>query len=107
MAGAIQLGGSDPTITIPSVRISLADGNTFKNALRFRSRTSSGVLVNMILNLAVYAGADPLGRVLVYTPNPFQGGSSVSHWDPTATPTCCWSRGSTPTCRTPSLRRRT
>jgi hypothetical protein len=80
------LGGTDPTITIPSVRITLADGTTFKNALRFRSRRSSGVIVNLDLNLAVFSGADPSGRVLVYTPNPFQGGSSVSHWDTSATP---------------------
>ncbi len=75
------LGGTDPTVTIPSVRITLADGNAFKSALRFRSRTRSGVLVTMSLNFATYAGADPAGRALVFTPNPFQGGSSVSHWD--------------------------
>lgn len=80
------LGGTDPTITIPAVRITLADGGIFKNALRFRSRTRSGVFVNMDLNPAVYAGADPTGRALVFTPNPFQGGSSVSHWDTIATP---------------------
>jgi hypothetical protein len=80
------LGGADPTITIPAVRITLADGATFKNALRTRSRTKSGVLVTMQLNLATYAGADAAGRALVYTPNPFQGGSSVSHWDTIHTP---------------------
>ena len=30
------------------------------------------------------AGADQAGRVMLYTPNPFQGGSSVSHWDTSA-----------------------
>jgi PA domain len=80
------LGGTDPTIVIPSVRITLADGNAFKSALRFRSRTRSGVLVTMGLNLSTYAGADAAGRALVFTPNPFQGGSSVSHWDTIATP---------------------
>jgi hypothetical protein len=80
------LGGVDPTVTIPAVRITLADGATFKTALKTRSRTKSGVFVNMDLNPAVYAGADPLGRALVYTPNPFQSGSSVSHWDTIATP---------------------
>ena len=79
-----DLGGADPTITIPAVRITLADGNTFKSALRFRSRTKSGVFVTMALNMAVYAGADPLGRALMYTPNPFPGGSSVSHFDTSA-----------------------
>jgi hypothetical protein len=80
------LGGVDPTVVIPSVRITLADGTTFKNALRYRSRTRSGVMVTMALNLSTYAGADPSGRALVFTPNPFQGGSSVSHWDTIATP---------------------
>ncbi len=80
------LGGVDPTVTIPSVRITLADGAIFKSALRFRSRTKSGVMVRMALDMSVYAGADPAGRALVYTPNPFQGGSSVSHWDTIATP---------------------
>src|SRR5262249_62418596 len=32
------------------------------------------------------AGADNVGRMLLYTPNPFQGGSSVSHWDTSALP---------------------
>jgi hypothetical protein len=81
-----DLAGVDPTITIPTVRITLADGNTFKSALRFRSRTRSGVFVNMLFNLAVYRGADPLGRALMYTPNPFAGGSSVSHYDTSARP---------------------
>ena len=80
------LGGADPTIFIPSVRISQADGVTLKNARRFRSRGRSGVFVNLTLNLSVRAGADALGRVLLYTPTPFQGGSSVSHWDTIATP---------------------
>ena len=80
------LGGVDPTITIPSVRISLADGAMFKSALKFRSRTKSGVMVRMTLDMSVYSGADPAGRALMFTPNPFQPGSSVSHWDTIGTP---------------------
>jgi hypothetical protein len=80
------LGGTDPTVTIPAVRITLDDGTTFKNAMKTRSRTHSGVLVELDLNPAVFAGADPAGRALVYTPNPFQAGSSVSHWDTGAFP---------------------
>jgi hypothetical protein len=80
------LGGSDPTITIPSVRITLADATTLKSALRVRSRTTSGVFASIRLNLAQRAGADALGRVMLFTPNPFQGGSSVSHWDTSAFP---------------------
>ena len=32
-----------------------------------------------------YAGADPLGRALMYVPNPFISGSSVSHYDTSMT----------------------
>ncbi|MDH3815058.1 MAG: peptidase [Acidobacteriota bacterium] len=32
------------------------------------------------------AGADELGRVMLYTPNPLEPGSSISHWDISATP---------------------
>ena len=32
------------------------------------------------------AGADELGRVLLYTPDPLEPGSSMSHWDLSATP---------------------
>ncbi|HZL84369.1 MAG TPA: PA domain-containing protein [Candidatus Krumholzibacteria bacterium] len=73
------LGGADPTIVIPSVRISLADGNTIKAAL-----LGGPVQVTLGVDPAVYAGADANGRALVNTPNPVQGGSSVSHWDPSA-----------------------
>jgi hypothetical protein len=82
--------GDDATITtvvtIPTVRITLADANTFKTALLTRSRMHSGMTVNMGVNLAVRAGADASGRPLLYTPNPVQSGSSVSHWDISATP---------------------
>jgi len=80
------LGGTDPTITIPSVRITLADGNTLKSALQTRSRTASAVTVTLALDLSVRAGADNIGRALLYAPNPFQGGSSVSHYDVSAFP---------------------
>jgi hypothetical protein len=87
------LGGADPTVTIPSVSITNADGNAFKSALRFRSRTRSGVLVTIRLNLATYAGADAAGRMVMATPNPptfgfppFSSGVSIVHWDWSATP---------------------
>ena len=80
------LGGTDATITIPSVRISQADGVTLKTKLAKRSRTTSGVIANLGVNSSQYAGADLFGRALMYTPNPFQSGSSVSHWDTIAFP---------------------
>jgi hypothetical protein len=73
------LGGTDPTITIPSVRITLDDGNTIKGHL--------GVGVNVTLRLdTTRAGADPNGRALLNAPDPVQLGSSISHWDPIAFP---------------------
>jgi len=75
------LGGTDSTVFIPSVRISQADGVTLKSAL-----TSGSVSATLGVNLAILQGADAGNRVLMYTPNPYQSGSSVSHVDPIAFP---------------------
>lgn len=80
------LGGTDPTVTIPAVRITLADGNLLREAVKKRSRTGSGVVARIALFGTQIAGADTLGRIKMFAPNPFQGGSSVSHYDTTATP---------------------
>lgn len=85
--GAVTgLGGTDPTVTIPAVRVTQADGNTFKAALTTRSRSRSGVVASIGRIGTQLAGADASGRVLMYAPNPFQSGSSVSHFDTSATP---------------------
>ncbi len=78
-AGALAPGGTDPSITIPVVGITLADGNTLKANL-------PGVNVTLDADPALLTGADNSGRPLMYTPNPFTSGSSVSHFDVTATP---------------------
>ncbi len=75
------LGGADPTITIPSVRITLADGQAIKAAL-----LGGPVNATLLVDPTVRAGADRAGRALLYTPNPVQPGSTVSHWDTIATP---------------------
>lgn len=80
------LGGTDATVTIPSVRITLADGNALKAALVTRSRTSSPVVATLGLDLLLRAGRDRQNRTLMYAPNPFQSGSSVSHFDVSAFP---------------------
>jgi hypothetical protein len=80
------LGGADPRIVIPAVRITLADGIALKEAIATRTRTHSGMFANLGVNLAVRAGTDAMGRVLMYAPNPNQPGSSVSHYDISATP---------------------
>jgi len=64
-----------------------AEAAAFEKAaaqLSRRARTGSGVFAVLGRNGgAQYAGADPLGRALMYAPNPFIGGSSVSHFDRT------------------------
>lgn len=75
------LGGADPTITIPSVRITLADGNAIKAAL-----AGGAVGASLGVDTSIRAGADRDGQALLYTPNPVQPGSTVSHWDTIATP---------------------
>ena len=74
------MSGVDPTITIPSVRITLADANTIKTQL------GVGVNVTLSVDPTVRAGADAAGRALLYTPNPVAPGSTISHWDVSAFP---------------------
>ena len=79
------MSGADPTVVIPSVRISQADGATLKSSLSRRTRTSSGVVASLGLSATGLAGSDSAGRITMYTPNPFVSGSSVSHYNTTAT----------------------
>ena len=74
------LGGSDPTVTIPSERVTQADGNTIKAQL------GNGVNATLRVDPAVPAGFDSFSKALMYSPNPFASGSSVSHWDVSAFP---------------------
>ena len=86
VAGAAPgLGGSAPLVVIRTVSVSLADGNTIRASLNRISRTGSGVVASLGLTGSQYAGADPLGRALMFAPNPFVSGSSVSHYDSTMT----------------------
>jgi hypothetical protein len=71
----IEMGGGDSTITIPSLMISLTDGNTLKGQL------GSGLNATLLLDNSALSGADAQGHALMFAPNPFQSGSSVSHWD--------------------------
>lgn len=79
------LGGTDATITIPSVRVTLADGTRLKSALQTRSRTASGVIGALSRSATRFAGTDNQGRALLYTPATFSPGSSVSHYTTDAT----------------------
>ncbi len=77
---APDMGGTDPSITIPVTSLSQSEGNAVKAQL------GSGVNATLKLANSGLAGADNANRVLMYAPNPVQLGSSVSHWDVTATP---------------------
>ncbi len=75
------MAGVDPTIVIPSARVTLADGNAIKAAMG-----SGTVNVTLGLNMAIRAGASPAGLALLNAPVPVVTGSSTSHWDPVAFP---------------------
>jgi len=77
---ATAMAGNNPAITIPSVMVSQADGNAIKAQL------ANGVQATLQVSLTRRAGMDLSGRPLVYTPNPLQSGSSVSHFDTSARP---------------------
>ena len=76
--------GDDATITtpitIPTVSLTQSDGNLIEAQL------GGGVNGTIQLDMSVRAGADPFGKALLYTPDPFTSGSSVSHWDTIAFP---------------------
>lgn len=68
------MGGGDVSISIPSVMVSLNDGNTLKAQL------GAGLNGTLRLDSSVPQGADAQARPLINAPNPLQSGSSVSHW---------------------------
>jgi hypothetical protein len=72
------LGGDDATITIPSVRVTNADGELLKAHLP--------AVATLGPDASVLAGADNSGRALLYAPSEVDPGSSVSHLDTSATP---------------------
>jgi len=75
------LGGSDPAITIPAVRISLEDATNIRNAL------PTGVNVTLTVDRRILAGTDRVkGLMMLAALDPVSPGSSISHWDTAATP---------------------
>ncbi len=80
-AAGMGTAAGGENVDIPSVRITLADGTAIKNQL------AVGVSGNVGLDSSRRAGVDAAtGKALVYTPNPVEPGSSVSHWDTIASP---------------------
>jgi len=79
--GSLSPGGTDPSVTIPVIGISQADGTALKAAIGGGATT-----VTMRFHPTRKAGLHPNGRVRMYSPNPYQSGSSVSHYDVSLTP---------------------
>ncbi len=86
--GPAAVGGFSPDVTIPTVGITLDQGNAIKGEKK--------VNLKLILDKKLLAGADDNGFVRLYAPNPVQPGSSKSHWDTSATPSLLMEPSITP-----------
>lgn len=76
----IDMGGSTTSgqaVTIPSVMVSLTDGNTIKANLPVTAKVELSSLL---------AGADAANRMKLYTPSTVAAGSTFSHVDTSLTP---------------------
>ena len=74
------LGGNDPTITIPVISLTKADGDSV------RAQIVGGVFAFIAGDPLRLSGADKGGQVKLYAPSTLAGGSSVHHWDTSAFP---------------------
>ena len=72
-----DLGGADPAITIPAVRIAQQSGVLLKAAL---ATSGAGVSASLGVDPARLAGTDSAGRIRMYTPSEYSPGSTVSHF---------------------------
>jgi hypothetical protein len=77
-------GLPDESITIPSVRVTLDDGASIKAAIAAAQPPFNVPYAVIFQNRLRLAGADYGNRVFMFTPNPRQQGSSVSHYDTSA-----------------------
>jgi hypothetical protein len=73
------MGGTDPSITLPAIMITQANGAAFK-------ANSPGVTVSFVVDPSKLQGADNAGRPRLYMPNPVSSGSSGSHYDTALSP---------------------
>ncbi|WP_426104361.1 PA domain-containing protein [Massilia sp. TSP1-1-2] len=78
------LGGADPSITIPAVRVTQADGAAIGASLSKPNGDTSGTVGKLELSKTLIAGTDSQRRITMYTPNPYESGSSVSHYNTSA-----------------------
>ena len=81
--GVITMGGADPGLSIPSVMITLNDGNSIKAQLTGGQTVTASLVQDPDQLAGVSLGS---GQLKAYAPNPLQPGSSVSHWDVSASP---------------------
>jgi hypothetical protein len=81
----VGMGGADPTITIPAVRVTQADGALIAASLTKPNGNTAGTVGKFERSKTSLIGADAQKRITMYTPNPYQPGSSVSHYNTTAT----------------------
>jgi hypothetical protein len=77
--GRPPMGGSSADVTIPSVGVSMADGDLIKDVLPSNSEAK------LILDGDFLAGTNQ-GFVRLYAPGTVAPGSSKSHWDTSASP---------------------
>jgi len=73
-------------ITIPAVRVTLDDGIELKALVAAAPKPKQLPVASLSLDFGLLVGGSKGNRVLMYTPNPVEPGSSVSHWDTLATP---------------------
>jgi hypothetical protein len=78
------MGGTDDSITIASLRVTQDDGVAIKAAVAAGRPPLNVPYAVTFLNQLRLAGADYGNRVFMFTPNPRQPGSSVSHYDTSA-----------------------
>ncbi len=76
--GAIGLGGTDPTVTIPAISVSQADGVIIKAALP--------ATLAIVTDLTRLQGADSGNHAQLYAPATVAPGSTYSHFDTALTP---------------------
>ena len=74
------MAGDAPDVTIPVVSVTQADGAAL------RANLAAGVFVSIGADPRRRAGVGTLNRPLLYAPNPDEPGSSISHWDTSASP---------------------
>ena len=86
--GAAPMGGFSPDVRIPAVGITLEQGNEIKGAGK--------VELKLTRDQDKLAGTNESGQVLLYAPNPFQPGSSNSHFDTSANPSLLMEPSITP-----------